>query len=315
MVRNRLIVGAFVTLLAAVAIVPRAAAAEGSADTAPAAPAEAPPAIPPSPSPSPVPPAQSSPSPAGPDSSSADATTSSAGVPMVAATTQAAPGARYGVGARFRATSVPKWLLGLFLDESVPLSSYTGGVEFFRRSGNFDLVLGVAYQNLSPKDGNWLGHGNPPDIDTDFVQFRNLGSYSVDAALILHTEFNEYVGIHYGGGVGIGIISGKMLKTSNGSPGCLDNPGDPALCHPVIPSCDVGPCTEGQLRTTEGGGFDGPTSPVRTVDKRVPAAYPIINLVTGLDVRLPSVPGLAVKIDLGYFLPYFFLGGSVAYQI
>jgi len=310
--RTRMIAGAFVMSLVTAAVARPAAAADGAEGAAPEGastpPADAAPAVP-APSPSPLPP--SSPPPGDPAAGESPAV--SAGVPMVAASTQTAQVARYGLGARFRATSVPKWLLGLFLDESVPLSSYTGGLEFFRRSGNFDLVIGVAYQNLSPKDGNWLGAGNPPDTDTDYIQFRNLASYSVDAAFILHTEFNEYVGIHYGGGVGIGIVVGKMLRTSNMAPGCQDNPGSVTDCFPSK-LCNVGPCTEGQLHASEGGS-DSSDNPSRFSDKHVPAAYPIINLVTGLDVRLPSVPGLAVKIDLGYFLPYFFLGGSVAYQI
>jgi hypothetical protein len=247
-----------------------------------------------------------------PTGDAGDSSAASAGVPMVAASTQAAPAARYGLGARFRVTSVPKWMLGLFLDESVPLTSYTTGLEFFRRSGNFDLVIGVAYQNLSPKDGNWLGSGNDPSTETDFIQFRNLASWSADAAFILHTEFNEYVGMHYGGGVGIGIFTGKMLRTSAGSPGCQADAGSVVNCHPIV--CATGPCTDGQLKSTEGG-TDSPGSPSRFSDNHVPTVYPIVNLITGLDVRLPSVPGLAFKLDLGYFLPYFFVGAGVAYQI
>ena len=212
-----------------------------------------------------------------------------------------------------RYTSVPKWLLGLFLDESMPLNSYTAGLEFFRRTGNFDLVMGVAYQRLSPDPGNWLGSGNPPSVDTDYIQFDNLAAWSVDAAFILHTEFNEYVGMHYGGGVGIGIMTGRMLRTSAGSSGCAADPGNPAVCHPIV--CpDPGPCTEGQLKPTEGG-IDSPGTPSRFADGHVPAVYPIVNLITGLDVRFPNVPGFAVKFDMGYFFPYFFFGGSIAYQL
>jgi hypothetical protein len=257
------------------------------------------------------------PSAGGPDTG-VDATAATAGVPMVDATIQSATPAVYGVGARLRMTSVPKWLLGLFLDSSVPLTSYTAGMEFFRRTGNFDLVLGLAYQPLSPDAGNWLGKGNPSSTDTDYIQFDGLAAYSFDAAFILHTAFNEYVGMHYGGGVGIGITTGRMLRTSNGSngpngtTGCAIDPSNVTLCHPVV--CQTGPCTEGQLKATEGG-TDGPMTPSRFSDNHIPTVFPIVNLITGLDFRVPNVPGFAVKFDMGYFFPYFFLGGSVAYQI
>jgi hypothetical protein len=291
--------------------------------TTPAAPVEATlaPAGPPSSPPSSPPPSPSSPSPSPtsvPSSSGSEDSTDpgsvSAGVPMVDAAAQAGTGARYGLGLRMRVTSVPKWLLGLFLAQSVPMTSYTAGLEFFRRSGKFDLVLGVAYQPLSPGDGNWLGKGSDPTIDTDYLQFRGLAAYSVDVAFILHTEFNDYVGMHYGGGIGLGITTGNILRTSAGSPGCANDPGNLALCHPVIAGCDTGPCTEAQLQRSQNG-TDSPQFPSRFSESRVPSIYPIINLIAGVDVYLPTVPGFAVKLDLGYFFPYFFLGLGAAYQI
>jgi hypothetical protein len=280
------------------------------AAAAPTAPAIPPEGTPSSPSSSPSP--NSSPTSTGSDVTEPGAM--SAGVPMVDAAVQESTGARYGLGLRLRVTSVPKWLLGLFLAESVPLTSYTAGLEFFRRSGKFDLVLGVAYQPLSPGDGNWLGKSSDSTIDTDYVQFRGLAAYSVDVAFIFHTEFNEYVGMHYGGGIGVGIPTGSLLRTSAGSAGCANDPGNLALCHPVIAGCDTGPCTEAQLQRSQNG-TDSPQFPSRFSESRVPSVYPIVNLVAGLDVRLPTMPGFAVKLDLGYFFPYFFLGLSGAYQI
>lgn len=298
MVRAGLVVGAFVVLAIGTGISPAAAAEPEGAIPAPV------PAAPP-------PPSTSAPAPAG--APEPYPTSESAGVPMVAASDQAASAAKYGIGLRGRVISIPRWMLGLFLDESVPLTSYSAGAEVFRRTGNFDLVLGVAYQNLSPKDGNWLGAGNDRSTDVDFIQFRNLGSWSFDAAFILHTDFNEYIGMHYGGGIGVGIVTGKMLRTSNGSDGCATDPGSVVNCHPIV--CTTGPCTEAQLRLTEGGGNEGPGNPVRFADNHIPAIYPIVNLITGLDVRLPTVPGFAIKLDVGYFFPYFFGGLSAAYQI
>ena len=187
-----------------------------------------------------------------------------------------------------------------------------GRVGDFRRSGNFDFVLGLAYQSLSPNAGNWLGKGNDPSTDTDYVQFDGLASWTFDAAFILHNEFSENFGMHYGGGVGIGIVSGQMLRTSNGSPGCATSPGDPTKCFPI--ACPQGPCTEAQLLATEGSS-DSSTMPSRHADGRVPTVYPIVNLVVGLDVRLPNVPGMAMKFEVGYFFPFFFFGPSVVYQI
>lgn len=244
-------------------------------------------------------------------STSAESDTTIAGVPMVDAAAQNAKGVHYGLGVRGRWATVPSWLLGIFLQEKQSLSSYAVGLEGFRRSGSFDLVLGVGWQALSPPDGNWLGKGKNPREDTDYVQFRSLGAVSVDVAFISRTELNPYVFLHYGGGIGIGIITGKMLRTSDGSPGCQTAPGDVTKCYPII--CTQNGCSETTLANSEGQP-DGPQSPSRFKDPDVPPVYPIVNLITGLDFKIPSAPGLELKIDLGYFFPYFFLGAATAYQ-
>lgn len=235
-------------------------------------------------------------------------------VPMVDAAAQVMAPARYGVGVRGRWISVPSWLLDLFTRENVPLSSYAAGLEFFRRGKSFDLLMGLTYQAMSPADGNWLGKNNPAAVDTDFLQFRGLGLVGLDAAFILHTDFNEFFGVHYGGGIGVGVVTGRLLRTSAGSQGCVNDPGNEAACHPVIEGCARGPCTEAQLKGTEGG-IDTPGSPSRFEERQVPAIIPIVNAVAGLDFRIPGLSGLEAKIEAGFYAINFFVGAGVAYRL
>jgi hypothetical protein len=130
---------------------------------------------------------------------------------------------------------------------------------------------------------------------------------------ILHTALTRVVGVHYGGGIGLGILTGKVLRTSDGSAGCRTNPGSVADCHPVV--CATGPCTEAALAATESPfGSDTTTTPSR-FKQTLPTVYPIVDLLAGIDFRVPSVPRLDLKVDLGFFFPYFFLGAGVAYRI
>jgi hypothetical protein len=242
-------------------------------------------------------------------------TTAIGGVPMVDARTQDAGGVRYGLAVRARWISVPSWLLGVFLDQSKSLSSYSTGIEGFRRNGDFDFVLGVAWQSMSPPDGNWLGKGKTAEKDTDYIQFKGFGAISIDAAFVLRTELNPYVFLRYGGGVGIGITTGKMLQTSAGTPGCATAPGDTTKCYPILtPPCAAGPCTESELKNSEGN-TDSPQGGSRFTSPDIKAAYPILHVLTGLDFKIPNADGLEIKIDVGYFFPYFFAGGGVAYRI
>jgi hypothetical protein len=268
-----------------------------SSDASPPSAMPAPAAAPPSPTGTPGEPA--APSPVVPA-----ATLSDDGAPERAADLS------YGVGLRMRWVSVPEWMLNLFTKENVPLSSWGTGVEFFRRKGNFDLIASFSYVNLSPPDGNWLGDRRNAAIDTDLVQFRGLSLYGLDVSAVWHNFFNDWFGIHYGAGIGIGIVGGKLLRTSNS--GCTEqNAGDLSQCHPVGVSCSTTSCSEQGLQALPPG-MDSPATPSRFAEPSVPPVLPIVNVLVGFDFRLPQVRGWEAKLQ-GGFHNTFFLGGGIAY--
>jgi hypothetical protein len=275
-------------------------------------PAAAPPAMP-APTPSMPPPTPAVPAPDSPNVSPADlrppsVTDGAAGV--VASQADPPRQASFGAGFRFRGVSVPSWLLDLFTKENVPLTSYAWAVEGFWRLESFDLVLGLGYQNMSPKDGNWLGRGKQAAVDTDFVQFRGLGFISADVAIVWRTMFSDWFGLHYGAGFGLGIVRGKMLRTS--SAGCTEsNTGDLTQCHPAGVTCTSAGCNEAQLKNTEGG-VDEVATPHRFVDPDVPGAIPIVNVVVGATFRIPQFKGLEAKLEAGFY-DAFFAGMGVGY--
>jgi hypothetical protein len=227
------------------------------------------------------------------------------------AAAQPASEVQYGVGVRMpRWVSVPSWLLNAFFQESVPLSTFAfGGVEFIRRKATFDIAVGLAYQGMSPADGNWLARSKDPAVDTDLVQFRDFGLIAFDVSFIGRKSFNPYLGLRYGAGLGLALVRGEMLRTS--SAGCTRaNVGDERACRPRV--CPTTGCTEAALRSTEGTVDGGPDYPARFPEQNVPGALPVINLSLGLDFRLPQVPGLEARLDGGFYNSLF-LGLGFAY--
>jgi hypothetical protein len=217
----------------------------------------------------------------------------------------------YGFGARGRLVSVPAFMLNLFTKKNVPLTSYATALEVFRRGQNFDVSFALGYQNMSPGDGNWLGRGKDAAVDTDFVQFRGLSFISADASFIWRTMFNEWFGMHYGAGIGIGIVRGKMLRTSNS--GCTEaNAGNTAACRPIV--CPPAGCSEATLKATEGGGVDEVGNPHRFADPDVPGAIPIVNVVVGATFKIPNLRGWEARLEGGFY-DAFFLGAGVAYVL
>jgi hypothetical protein len=240
-------------------------------------------------------------------------TTAGASSTSVAATATLTPkDVVYGAGARLRWVTVPHWLLGLFTKQNQSLSSYGVAGEVFRRKGDLDIMMSLSYQRMGPPDGNWLGKGHDANLDTDFIQFRNFGFVGVDAAFIWRTTISEYVAFRYGAGLGVAIMTGKMLRTSAGF--CTDqNAGDTRQCRPVI--CPASGCTEKVLQTSEKTGTaanDAPGDPHRFADDNVPGAIPILDLVTGVDFHIPQVKGLELRLEGGFYNA-FFLGMAAGY--
>lgn len=215
-------------------------------------------------------------------------------------------GQQYGLAVRGRYVSVPGWLLDLFTEANSPLHSAGFMLEAFRRKENFDIAVGLGYQNMSPPDANWLGRGKDPTVDTDFVQVKNMSLISLDVSFVWHTWLNEYFGAYYGAGFGLGILTGKVLRTSAGN--CTsENVNDLSACKPIV--CQGERCTEAELAASEGG----PSSPRRFKEDSVPGALPILNVMAGGTLRFPEVPGLEWRVLEAGFHNAFFVGSSVAY--
>jgi hypothetical protein len=227
--------------------------------------------------------------------------------------------AKYGLGIRVRWVSVPSWFLGLFTQKNVPLSSYSYALEGYRRkidrdnpNRTWELNVGIGFQNMSPADGYWLGKGKQIDVDTDLVQAKNFSLITMDAAFISRQYFSPYFGIHYGAGLGLAVVRGKILRTS-------------AVCDRATGQCHVqitqpgdqcgGPgqaaCTEQNLAASQGPG-DQAGNGHRFQETSIPGAIPIINLIFGLDFPIPDAKGLEFRIEGGFY-DAFFLGGTAGY--
>lgn len=231
------------------------------------------------------------------------------------AATVAAPGGRaagvvYGSALRGRWVSIPGWVLSMFTKKNMPVSAYGFGAEVFRRKDNRDLTVGLTYQKMAPPDGNWLGSSYQAGIDTDFVQFRKFGIIGLDFSSVWRVRVHDNVGFRYGGGLGIALVTGQVLRTS--AAGCTEqNAGDTSACRPRY--CPAqGPCPE-SLHVMHQGPIDGgPNDPHRYEDSHVPAAFPVINALLGFDFHIPDVKGLELRVEGGFY-DAFFLGAGAAW--
>jgi hypothetical protein len=243
--------------------------------------------------------------------------------------------ASYGLAFRWRYLMVPGWSLNAFTEKNVPL--YTPGcfgLEGFRRkvlsedpaTGGttvWELALAVGYQSLSPPDGYWLGKGKDPSLDADLVQVRDLSLITLDMAFVMRQFFTRYFGIHYGAGLGLGFVRGKVLRTSaqynpNSGTYTVRNSAGQQICD-ASANCNEDPAKGPTLSGTEGRPDNGPGDPHRFEETGVPPALPILNLLVGVDGRIPipqTQQAVEIRLEGGVFDIFgFFVGLTVGYQM
>jgi hypothetical protein len=198
------------------------------------------------------------------------------------------PEVLWGVGARSRFIFLPRGVIELFVAHATSMQSVAFGGEVIRRKGNFDIVFGIEYANISPEDGLYQEKGEDPSMIgmyPDYVRFNNFAMLSVDASFIWHTDLTDFMQFRYGAGIGLGFLLGGFTQTDTmcNSATTIDDLNNPRACAEVS-------------GTTEEG------------DK--PPVVPIVNLLIGMRFKL--VEQLSLNLEVG-FRDVFFVGGGIGY--
>jgi hypothetical protein len=222
---------------------------------------------------------------------------------------------KHQLGVRARYIFVTKAMLGLYFDANTgtQMNSWSVGMEYvYRRPGkSYDIVTSLDFSWLNVDDGNYLGSGHDPSLDTHYTQFRNLSFISADVSIIGFHKFAPWFELRYGGGLGIGYAPGDVLLTTNA--GCTAaNATDTTQCHPSVTGPISGKLTAAQeaaLKATEGGGTDTAQTPHRHSGDNIPVMG-VVNILVGF--RFYPTKHLAVTADIG-FRDAMFVGAGVHY--
>jgi hypothetical protein len=210
---------------------------------------------------------------------------------------------KYGVAIRIRNVRVPKSILELFLERSAGGSSNLGlGVEFSRRRGTVELQLGFEYEHLQVGQGVWIDSGDDvaAGSEADYVLNPShnqggdqLGWFTMEFTFLNHAPINKYIAVRYGGGAGLGILTGNLQ-------------------HYDVHGCSAGATNAhpepGCVPTQNGGTATNVSGPVKY---DLPPVFPVINAIIGVQIT-PGVEGLVINLETGIRTAPFF-GTSVGY--
>jgi hypothetical protein len=221
----------------------------------------------------------------------------------------------HSLGVRARYIFVTKAMLGIYFADNTgtQMNSWSVGLEYvYRKPGkSYDIVTSLDFSWLNVDDGNYLGSGHDPSIDTHYTQFRDLSFVSADVSIIGFHKFAPWFELRYGGGLGIGYAPGDVLLTTNA--GCTAaNATDTTKCFPTVTGPINGKPTAAQeaaLKATEGGGTDGAATPHRHSGDNIPVMG-VVNILVGF--RFYPVKHMAITAEIG-FRDMMFVGGSLHY--
>jgi hypothetical protein len=191
----------------------------------------------------------------------------------------------YGVGIRLRHVVLPTFMLNLFVARAADGAGNNGiGVDFTRRRGNLELQLGFEYEHVNVGQGVWIQSGQQvPKDDPDYVLSpdnagNDLGWFTIEFTFLNHAPINKYMSFRYGGGLGLGIITGELDHYNIHCTGSPTNDAPEPGCTPAR--------FGGQGIYTDDDGNPTPGNAQPTPSKySLPPVFPVINAIIGLQFK------------------------------
>ncbi|MEO1267648.1 MAG: hypothetical protein AAFX99_06095 [Myxococcota bacterium] len=211
------------------------------------------------------------------------------------------PSRTYIIAPRIRGVWIADWQLDLFFDEHAShwddRANMEYGLEFILRApGDYQLVFGASWADISMPNDWWLEKDEPPrKADWTTFQYQLL---VVDVSYYKEWEISDVFAIYAGGGLGVGIFLGESTKRDP-SAECLQS---------VTISGANGDLNREPCRTDQGVSLD-PLDDGE--DTGIPPALPWINLTVGSQLTIAEQA--IVRVDTG-FRGYWFAGLSFGYQ-
>lgn len=205
----------------------------------------------------------------------------------------------YGVALRLRSVFAPAGMVELFVERAAGgVSNFGYGIEFIRRRGDVEIQFGIEHEKITPAAGVWIAKGDnvAAGDEADYILDPDdapdaLGWYTFEFTFLNHSEINKHVSFRYGGGAGLGVISGGLYRYNvicNGATNSSPEPG----CVPV----------------TKGGTGLLSTPSYEKYD--LPPVFPVVNAIIGVQIK--PVDKLVINIE-GGIRTFPFFGISTGY--
>lgn len=211
----------------------------------------------------------------------------------------------YLVGARYRATVVPKFMMNLFGDGGRTVVVHGAGPEFGIRKDGFETNLSIWLASYRMKETAFKAKDDPEEA-WEIVESKIKVLY-LTSDFLWSSEFSPEFAINYGLGAGFGFVFGDLFRTQAYNPGGTDRDNYEKCAAPGDPRDPFGWCQD------DNDHYSGYTEPSWANGGSKPVIFPWLALQTGF--RFKPHRNFASRLDLGFGTSGFFFGFGADYGL
>jgi len=228
--------------------------------------------------------------------------------------------AYYFLGARYRGTIIPKFLMNIFVDGGKTLYSNTIGAELDIRKDGFSFIPSITYTEYGTGGPVMFLEKSKPDTANNWsVVDSSLKGIYLNADLLWSTKVHENLDIEYGVGVGLGAIFGSLgtnwVYEKAGGPYSADNGKQYAPC---VTEADDPSSTKACQKSSHSNAsvakVNGYEEPSWVNGGSKPNVF--INLaVPQFGLRFKPLKEMVARLTVGFSITGFFFGLSADYGL
>ncbi len=212
----------------------------------------------------------------------------------------------YGVGLRYRAIIVPKFMMNLFGDGGRTILANGIGPEFIIRKDAFEYEFSAMFTGYGMDPTPFKASSDPPEA-WEIVQSKLKVLY-LTADFNWSHDFVPEFALNYGFGAGVGFVWGDLFRTqAYPGPGANTSTGEGFL--PCIGKGNP----NAQYCGTDNEHYNGYTEPNWANGGSKPIIFPWLALQTG--VRYKPHRNFIARFDAGFSTSGFFFGLGADYGL
>jgi hypothetical protein len=229
------------------------------------------------------------------------------------------PESRWFIGAFYRHTWTPAFLLKPFLQEVTSTNNHGAGVEATYSRSHLDITINGFWQGYRTY-GPFLADGDP-EQDTEMID-SSLSQAAIGVNFMWNAEISSKFKFLYGLDFGVGYVLGELRRTEAYRTSDPSAPGYKAGWAPCAAPGDPGVTTDEGVPYCDGpsvpDGEDGGHYNVRGRSwlngGSVPNAW--FRFAPHLALQYSPNPGVRIRVDGGFDLfSGFFAGGAIAFGL